>query len=91
MPRNLDRRVELLVPVEDPATRKKLKQTLNTYFQDNVNTWEMKKSGKYQRIQASGDPIRAQQVLYDQACEAVRESNQDRRKQFEPHVPSTKK
>jgi polyphosphate kinase len=91
MPRNLDRRVELLVPVEDPAARKKLKQSLNTYFQDNANTWEMKKSGKYQRIQASGDPIRAQQVLYDQACEAVRESNQDRRKQFEPHVPSTKK
>ena len=90
MPRNLDRRVELLVPVEDPEAQKKLKQTLNAYFEDNTNTWKMTKTGKYQRVKTSGDPRRAQKRLYDEACRAVRESNQDRRTRFEPHVPSSK-
>ncbi len=90
MPRNLDRRIELLVPVEDPAAKKKLTQTLKAYFKDNTNTWEMKKSGKYQRVEPQGDSIRVQKLLYDRACDAVRESEQDRRSRFEPHVPTAK-
>ena len=35
MPRNLDRRVELLVPVEDPVLKDRLLLTLKTYFKDN--------------------------------------------------------
>ncbi len=90
MPRNLDRRVELLVPVEDPDAKKKLKNTLNAYFDDNTNTWKMTKTGKYQRVKTTGQPCRAQKRLYDDACKAVREANQDRRTQFEPHVPTAK-
>jgi polyphosphate kinase len=88
MPRNLDRRIELLVPVDDPQSQDKLRQTLNVYFRDNTNTWQMTKSGKYQRIKPSGEPIRAQRLLYARACEAAGLSDQNRRKTFEPHVPS---
>ena len=36
MPRNLDRRIELLVPVEDQAAKSRLISILETYFEDNV-------------------------------------------------------
>jgi polyphosphate kinase len=36
MPRNLDRRIELLVPIEDPPARTRLIEILETYFDDNV-------------------------------------------------------
>jgi len=91
MPRNLDRRIELLIPVDDPAAQKKLRETLDTYFRDNTNTWEMTETGQYQRIQSAAEPLRAQSRLYDRACKAVQESDQNRRTQFEPHVPSQKK
>src|SRR5690606_19981666 len=52
MPRNLDRRVELLVPVNDPAIRRRLRETLQLYFRDNQNAWAMQSDGSYQRIVA---------------------------------------
>ena len=36
MPRNLDRRVELLVPVQDPAAKRRLIANLEAYLRDNV-------------------------------------------------------
>ncbi|MGE0758214.1 MAG: polyphosphate kinase 1, partial [Pirellulaceae bacterium] len=36
MPRNLDGRIELLVPVEDPGARRRLISILDTYFRDNL-------------------------------------------------------
>ncbi len=91
MPRNLDRRIELLIPVDDPDAQLKLQHTLACYFKDNTNTWEMTKNGKYKRIQPADTPFRAKVQLYDRACDAVRESDQNRRTKFEPHVPGGKK
>ncbi len=89
MPRNLDRRVELLVPVTDPGCRKKLLDTLRVYFQDNVNAWKMLPSGMYERIrQRHGEPaIRSQRVLYDRVAAAVEEATATRRSTFETHQP----
>jgi polyphosphate kinase len=47
MPRNLDRRVEVVVPVEDPSSRKELKQILDTYRQDNRQAWDLQSDGSY--------------------------------------------
>lgn len=88
MPRNLDRRVELLIPVEDPQAQEKLRETLRTYFRDNTNTWEMQADGEYQRIDSGGHPVRAQEVLYRRACAATQERDRTRRTRFEPHVPA---
>ncbi len=89
MPRNLDRRVELLVPIIDPACRRKLFDSLETYFEDNQNTWKMSPTGRYKR--RSDDkrkaPVRAQRVLYEQACKAMRDTKQNRRTTFETHRP----
>ena len=90
MPRNLDRRVELFVPVIDQACRTKLLQTLRTYFKDNTNAWRMNKDGSYQRSLAEDegkDVFRSQKVLYDRAIEAIRKAKQSRRTTFETHEP----
>jgi polyphosphate kinase len=47
MPRNLDTRVELAVPVEDPALRDDLLDTLQRCLDDEVNAWELKPDGDW--------------------------------------------
>jgi polyphosphate kinase len=51
MPRNLDRRVEVLVPVVDPALRGYLRNTyLDTYLKDNTNAHELQPNGDYTKV-----------------------------------------
>ncbi len=90
MPRNLDRRVELFVPVIDPTCREQLLNTLRTYFKDNTNCWRMQSSGAYQRIdpiKKGKTPFQAQRFLYEQAAEVTRKAKQNRRTTFETHEP----
>ncbi len=54
MPRNLNRRVEILFPVEDPALIKRLRyEILETYMRDNVKARVMLPDGQYRRIDSS--------------------------------------
>jgi len=55
MPRNLDRRVEALVPIEDPSLQKELNQLLDICLQDNRQAWEMQSDGTYQQRQPKAD------------------------------------
>ncbi|MDP2299786.1 MAG: polyphosphate kinase 1, partial [Actinomycetota bacterium] len=51
MPRNLDRRVEVLAPVEDPNLVARLRdEILGTYLADNVRTRRMLPDGTYERL-----------------------------------------
>jgi len=45
--RNLDRRVEILIPLEEENIKIKALSILTYYFKDNVNTYVMNKEGKY--------------------------------------------
>ena len=47
MPRNLDRRIEAVTPVESPELRRKLEQLLELYLQDNRGAWDMKSDGSF--------------------------------------------
>ncbi|MCR4849877.1 MAG: RNA degradosome polyphosphate kinase [Lachnospiraceae bacterium] len=49
MPRNLERRVEILFPVEDESLRKKLDFILQTQLNDNVKAFDLQKDGSYLR------------------------------------------
>ncbi len=49
MPRNLDRRIELLFPVEDAACREKVKGALEAMFQDNWSGRWLRPDGTYHR------------------------------------------
>ena len=46
MPRNLDSRVELVAPVEDPELRAELLDVLERCFADNANAWELDADGR---------------------------------------------
>ncbi|MES1211856.1 MAG: RNA degradosome polyphosphate kinase, partial [Acidobacteriota bacterium] len=66
MPRNLDRRVELLFPVEAPECREEIRTTLDAMFADNVKARRLQTDGSYKRRRpAKGEePYRAQIELY---------------------------
>ena len=89
MPRNLDRRIELLVPVETPKLRKRLQQILRLYFKDNVKARELLADGAYRHVKPNDrhPAIRSQQVLHGMAVEEVRAAEASRRTIFEPHLP----
>lgn len=89
MPRNLDRRIELLVPVNEPSIRKELRETLQLYFQDNQNAWRMQPDGSYERIRATKKqkPMRSQEHLYRETVQAMKELKQSSQVTFETHRP----
>jgi polyphosphate kinase len=47
MPRNLDRRVEVLVPIEDPKARQELQAILDSVFADDVQAWALAEDGSW--------------------------------------------
>jgi polyphosphate kinase len=89
MPRNLDRRVELLVPVEDPQARAKMMAILKTHFQDNVKARRLMADGRYEPVKptASGTVVRSQEELYNRAVQAINAAEQAVPTMFEPHRP----
>jgi polyphosphate kinase len=60
MPRNFDRRVEALVPVEEPTLQGLLRSLLDTCLADNRQAWDLGQDGRYtQREPAAGEAVRA--------------------------------
>ncbi|HEY9697171.1 MAG TPA: polyphosphate kinase 1 [Trichocoleus sp.] len=65
MPRNLDRRVEAVTPIEDPLLAKDLQEILGITLADNRQAWDLQPDGKYvQRRPAEGEPERNAQALF---------------------------
>ncbi len=59
MPRNLERRVEVVTPVEDPALHPRLERLLQIYLRDNRQAWDLGPDGSYaQRRPAEGEKPR---------------------------------
>lgn len=49
MPRNMDKRIELLFPVERPRLREKLNHVLRLMLKDNLKAWILEPDGSYRR------------------------------------------
>ena len=66
MPRNLERRVELLFPVLDKQNKELLEYFFSVYFADNVKAFEMQPDGSWHRktLQQGQQPVRAQEALH---------------------------
>lgn len=72
MPRNLDRRVELAFPVEDPDLRQRLFDTLDLMFRDNLNARKMLPTKAYVHVDRRGTaPCNSQTEFSRLAREAV--------------------
>jgi polyphosphate kinase len=65
MPRNLDRRVEAVAPVDDPEQKAQLMQLLRLYLQDSA-AWHMQSDGNFVQIQPDSEGRLAQVTLMDQ-------------------------
>jgi polyphosphate kinase len=63
MPRNLDTRVELVAPVEDPILRDDLLDTLDRCLADDVNAWELRSDGSWERRVPGPEPRSVQAEL----------------------------
>ena len=54
MPRNLDRRVEALVPVQDPDLQARLQEILDVNLADDTLAWTLGADGAWQRVDLGG-------------------------------------
>jgi polyphosphate kinase len=94
MPRNLDRRVELLIPVEDRSGRRRLIDIIKIHCDDTVKSWSLLSDGTYVRTAAlpgKKKNISSQQFFYEQACEALQKAARTSRTTLRPHRPSGSK
>ncbi|MBW4654884.1 MAG: polyphosphate kinase 1 [Kaiparowitsia implicata GSE-PSE-MK54-09C] len=73
MPRNLDRRVEAVTPIEEPSLVKALRDILDIFLEDNRHAWELQPDGSYtQRVPDEDEDERSAQDIFMQlAVEAV--------------------
>lgn len=93
MTRNLDKRVELMTPVDEPALREELEHILSTGFKDNIKARELGPDGVYRRLEAGKDhpPCRSQEELYQDSLARSSRADRSRRTTFEPHRPRKRK
>lgn len=74
MPRNLNRRVELLFPIEDPDCRARVKEVLDVELADTVRAHFLSPDGTYHKLDLRGkEKVDSQQKLIDLADAAVAE------------------
>ena len=87
--RNLEKRVELMIPIEEKTIKRRLIRTLETYFNDNRNAWRILSDGSSTPVlPAKGEkPFRAQEHFYQQSRRAAKAREHERSMTFEPHVP----
>lgn len=72
MPRNLDRRVEILFPVLDETLREKVKHILDVELADNMKAHVLKPDGNYEKIDKRGKVLVNSQVQFcEEAVAAV--------------------
>ncbi|HEX5758473.1 MAG TPA: polyphosphate kinase 1 [Thermoanaerobaculia bacterium] len=71
MTRNLDHRVEVVTPVEEPRLQEELRAILELQLADNVKAWELRQDGSYEkRSPAEGEePRNSQELLMRRALE----------------------
>lgn len=87
MNRNLSKRVELLVPIEDSRAKKRLLGVLETTFADTTQARLLQPDGTYQLAVTSGRRLRSQEVFAKEAARRVRAMNQAPDVLI-PHLPS---
>lgn len=74
MPRNLERRVEIMFPIEKPELRKKLMDILNTILRDTEKAHLLTPEGTYEKVDKRGKgSFNSQLAFGNMAVERVKE------------------
>jgi polyphosphate kinase len=90
MTRNLEKRVELMIPIEEPAIKRRITRILDAFSQDNTQASRILPDGTSQRIERTKGQksFRAQEHFQTQARQAAKDREHERAMTFEPHVPN---
>jgi polyphosphate kinase len=72
MPRNLERRVELMFPVLQEDIKTRIRAILGSYCRDTVQAWKLGPDGSWSRLSPAGGeaPFSAQEQFLSQAAKA---------------------
>ena len=91
MPRNFHRRVEVMVPIDDPAIRARLIDILAVSWSDDVKGWVLEPSGTYVRATPRpGQPlVRSQQRFMEMTRDKVKVADQAARPSGRFHMMPT--
>jgi polyphosphate kinase len=74
MPRNLDNRVELMAPVEDPDLKAELLDVLDRSLSDTTNAWELREDGTWERREPGEEPRSVHRELMAKAATRAAEA-----------------
>jgi polyphosphate kinase len=77
MPRNLDRRIEVLLPIESARVRGELNAVLDSVFTDNTFAWELASDGSWTRL----EPVDGSKSHSHQAAMQRRATTRARRRE----------
>lgn len=80
MSRNLERRVEILIPVNDADARSELSEVLHMQIADPRNAWDMDPNGDYLQRTPSDDNVAGSQTAAIEAAEDRFNGRQDCKK-----------
>lgn len=88
MPRNLDRRVEILFPVEKPQLQEKLQDILDCQLRDTVKASILQPDGSYEKVDMRGrEAFNAQLHFCHEAKKAAKaEKEMENRRVFIPEM-----
>jgi len=89
MTRNLEKRVELMIPIEEKTIKRRLIRILEAFFNDNQNAYRILTDGSSEPVtpKKGEKTFRAQDYFYTQAKRAAKAREHERSMTFEPHVP----
>lgn len=79
MPRNLDRRVEIVFPVHDEKIKKEILHILDVEFRDNMKAHLLQSDGTYEKQDKRGKQLVNSQMQF---CEEAQEKMEDHKKEI---------
>ena len=87
MPRNLERRVEIMFPVENTALRAKIMHILETELHDTEKAHLLNPDGIYVKVDRRGKmPLNSQKLFGEEAKEAAKSNEIQNSRIFEPEM-----
>jgi len=92
MKRNLERRVEVIAPVESPVLQAQLREILNLQLADRRGAWEMQADGAYiqRRPEAKEEKRSAQELLIEKSEKRLAEARRLYKKQYSKKIAKRK-
>ena len=85
MPRNLDKRVELMFPVENPDIRRRVRRILDLFFADNRKAHVLGPDCRWTRVNGASStepPFRAQEAAYFRIRDRLSGDEPENRQEF---------